>query len=529
MAFGKKKGDDGQDVQKAPKKKIKKVDIAQNAAYGLLGIVMGLVAAIVVCAMNPALTDMLSEVLQSGKEVEEPESTAPVYAWNSNSGTSASFSLENTEENQVPNTENATVPESDGEGSINSATVTSDDVGEADGSEGEDAAAAETEEVTPEETTGDIAEETSGDAKAEIAEGAAATSDGEAAEAPSESVDSSDANTGDSSDTENAGTDDTTAATTTEIVPLVSIATAGEAEADAAQEETEEVSEYTPAVVTGKSAYVELTPDVIEVSENQAKQISNNVGYGNTGEGLDFNEDFYPYYNMLDDDLKSLYRQIYANAMTYNKAFKPIVQASMSDIENVVSSVSYDHPELFWLDTTFYTEYDYNGEAVKIVLSFYDRLGDLSAARSEFEAAAENMISGAQGLSSDYEKELYVHNLLADKLTYKHNSLDQSAYSGIVMDYTVCAGYAKAFQYLMQKLGIPTYLCVGAGASELHAWNIIRLDGEYYNVDCTWDDQDPTTYDYFNLSDRMNYMHTRMYQSVNLPACTKEPTLIIAY
>mgnify|MGYP006990155591 CR=1 FL=1 len=49
----------------------------------------------------------------------------------------------------------------------------------------------------------------------------------------------------------------------------------------------------------------------------------------------------------------------------------------------------------------------------------------------------------------------------------------------------------------MTQLGIPCYYCTGF-AGENHAWNIIRLDDEYYNVDVTWDDTTPNTYDYFN-------------------------------
>ena len=102
MAFGKKKNADEQDVQKAPKKKIKKVDVAQGFAFGILGIVMGLTAVIAICAANPDLTNMLSEVLKSGKQVEEPVKEAPVYAWNNNSSeTTNSSSYENTEKNET--------------------------------------------------------------------------------------------------------------------------------------------------------------------------------------------------------------------------------------------------------------------------------------------------------------------------------------------------------------------------------------------------------------------------------------------
>ena len=50
--------------------------------------------------------------------------------------------------------------------------------------------------------------------------------------------------------------------------------------------------------------------------------------------------------------------------------------------------------------------------------------------------------------------------------------------------YYVCAGYAHAFQYCMQKLGIPAAYIVGY-AGEAHAWNLLQLGGEYYCMDVT--------------------------------------------
>ncbi len=559
MAFGKKKNADEQDVQKAPKKKIKKVDVAQGFAFGILGIVMGLTAVIAICAANPDLTNMLSEVLKSGKQVEEPVKEAPVYAWNNNSsGTTNSSSYEDTEKNEVPNTENAATPDNDGGGtSYDTVSENVDSVADNIAESVQDAA------DKTEQTVQDVADKATAatqDAADKVAEASKDAADDTTAAAQkvvddaAKKADEIDTATDEALANASAATDEIAETMETaakdiaesaetavndavaavegamEAIPLVTIKTVSE-EVGASEEPVEEaVQEYTPPVVLGKSAYVELTPDVIEVdNENQANQIRNGVDYGYIGDDLDFSVDFYPYYHMLNDDLKALYRQIYANAIRYNASFRPVISTSMENIKNAITSVAYDHPELFWLDTTFYTEYDYGGEAIKLSLRFYDRLGDLNTARNEFEAAANRILEGAAGLSSDYEKELYIHNVLADKLVYKHNSLDQSAYSGIAMDYTVCAGYAKAFQYLMQRLGIPAYLCVGKGANELHAWNIVRVNGEYYNVDCTWDDQNPTSYDYFNLSDRMNYMHTRMFQSVGLPACTLEPDLVIVY
>ena len=84
---------------------------------------------------------------------------------------------------------------------------------------------------------------------------------------------------------------------------------------------------------------------------------------------------------------------------------------------------------------------------------------------------------------------------------------------------TVCAGYARAFQYLLQQLEIPCYYCTG-NAGENHAWDIVRIGGEYYNVDVTWDDTEEIGYDYFNKTDaEFAPTHVRTGLSVYLPAC----------
>ena len=99
--------------------------------------------------------------------------------------------------------------------------------------------------------------------------------------------------------------------------------------------------------------------------------------------------------------------------------------------------------------------------------------------------------------------------------------MNQSAYSALVNGQTVCAGYARAFQYLMQQLGIPCYYCRGY-SGENHAWNIVELYGDYYNVDLTWDDTAiPPVYNYFNKTDAdFTGTHIRRSLSVKLPACT---------
>lgn len=259
-------------------------------------------------------------------------------------------------------------------------------------------------------------------------------------------------------------------------------------------------------------------------SAEKVQKLLSDATMGNTGKSLTFDSLYYPYYNMLTDVGKQLYRQIYANTLDLRGEFIPIVKISPSEFNNALVSVIYDHPELFWLNTTKYTEYDYKGNVIKVQLFFYnEELGNIEEARQLFNEKVDSMLAAAYEEKSDYDKEVYIHNLLADKLTYESSTLDQSAYSAIVEDKTVCAGYAKAFQYLMQQLKIPTYLTVGWGgglvSGDLHAWNIVKLGNDYYNVDVTWDDQDPLNYNYFNQSDYHFHRHIRMYNSQYLPAC----------
>lgn len=270
-----------------------------------------------------------------------------------------------------------------------------------------------------------------------------------------------------------------------------------------------------------------LSPEATVITLESTEEVEDcikDASMGSTGNGLDFDADFYPYYQMLNDNCKGLYRQIYASARDFKTTFIPVNEASPSEWFNALDCVIHDHPELFWLDNSAYTEYDYKNKVVKVQLCFYDEeIPDIEAAQVLYNNALANILAGAADLKTDYEKEVYIHDYLAGKLTYNKGTLNQSAYSAIVLDETVCAGYSRGFQHLMQLLGIPTYYVTGWGGSTysggLHGWNMVKLDKSYYNVDVTWDDTEPVSYDYFNLSDSDFIRHRRKGNSKYLPAC----------
>ncbi len=275
-----------------------------------------------------------------------------------------------------------------------------------------------------------------------------------------------------------------------------------------------------PEDVSGRTGFTPVQPEEQQIPDQEAQNLKETLGSGETGEGLSFSAEEYPYYQMLSENQQSVYRQIYANAQNLTEKFAPEKTVSASDVKIAFEAVIGDHPEMFWLETGYSSKYLVNGQCVEIDLKYNSTADDLESAKQRLDAAAQNLITGADSLDSNYEKEKYVHDALASAVTYDLTAdMNQSAYSALVNGKSVCAGYARAYQYLLQQLGIPCYYCTGYSGGD-HAWNIVKLDDGYYNVDVTWDDAAAIRYDYFNKTDAdFASTHVRQNLSVYLPAC----------
>lgn len=281
-----------------------------------------------------------------------------------------------------------------------------------------------------------------------------------------------------------------------------------------------------PEAVGGRMGYEPVKGDAEQIPDEEADNLSGILAAGDTGSGLSFDAEYYPYYAMLEPQMQQLYNQIYANAGKLTASFTPVVAASTAQVKNVFEAVCNDHPELFWLDTGYSCKYLRSGSCVEITLKYNETANDLTAARQAFEASAEAILAGARAQTGNLEKERYVHDALMQTVDYNVQAqMNQSAFSALVNGESVCAGYARAFQYLMQQLGIPCYYCTGT-VGEDHAWNIVKLGNTYYNVDVTWDDTQTPTYDYFNKTDAaFAGTHVRTSLSVYLPACAEDKTV----
>ena len=146
---------------------------------------------------------------------------------------------------------------------------------------------------------------------------------------------------------------------------------------------------------------------------------------------------------------------------------------------------------------------------------------------------------------SEYDKVKAIHDYIIKTVDYdysgiKNNNTDSSVYTAegaLCNRIAVCQGYAEAFELLCAKAGIQAYMVYGEGGNaedgwQSHAWNVVRIDGEWYQIDCTWDDPlvngqlisdgSNLTYLYFLLTDAEMYVdHTaNTSQSKYLKKCT---------
>jgi uncharacterized protein YjdB len=120
---------------------------------------------------------------------------------------------------------------------------------------------------------------------------------------------------------------------------------------------------------------------------------------------------------------------------------------------------------------------------------------------------------------SSYEKERAILQMVCDATVYESNDYDQSMYGPLICGKSVCTGYTQLFSAMANAVGLSCVTCV----SETHAWNIIYLDGAWYNVDATWADQDGYIWEkYVNYVDSSisDTSHEKASYYVDLvPAC----------
>lgn len=279
------------------------------------------------------------------------------------------------------------------------------------------------------------------------------------------------------------------------------------------------------------------TPEIIENPFDQIRDDNQN-----TPKNVDYSNvsvDKY-FYNQLEEPSQTIYKAFESNRENMKSGTYRVelgeTFSSLLNTENgqdklgnyyqlAIEAYTYDNPEIFYLspnkmylniETTTvgnnvtYNVYIHNGNENNYFIDEFTSKSQVENAISRIEQVKDQILANRSG--NTYDDIKMVHDYLVDNIEYDTTISQDNIYNvyGALINRTaVCEGYARSFKYLMDELGIPCTLVIGQGTNaqgqtENHAWNYVQINGNWYAIDCTWDDPVSTT-GYVSQSSRYRY------------------------
>ena len=201
------------------------------------------------------------------------------------------------------------------------------------------------------------------------------------------------------------------------------------------------------------------------------------------------------YYDHLDGDNKRLYAELYHITAARGEKIK-VSSMDEKTVDTVFQYMMADHPEIFYADGYTYTRYTIGDELIKLGFTarYLCDTAEEKARNEAIEGKVAAILAGAPGGEDQYAKAKYVYEKLIDMTEYEIGSPDnQNICSVFINGRSVCQGYAKAAQLLLNRMGVKTTLVTGtvsAGSrpQARHAWNLTNVNGRDYFLDVTWGD-----------------------------------------
>lgn len=198
------------------------------------------------------------------------------------------------------------------------------------------------------------------------------------------------------------------------------------------------------------------------------------------------------YFKQLTEEEQRVYRELLKGIRAREKEFYLTISDDDS-IDRSYHAVLKDHPEIFWVHNrekiykTTYSDSDY----CVFTPGYTYTDGEIDEIQTAMEQSFQEVRALIPEDAGDYEKVRIVYTYVIDHTQYQTGEDDQSIAGIFWKKSAVCAGYAGAVQYLLERLDIPCIYVDGStkGSTEGHAWDIVKIGQEYYYVDATNGDQ----------------------------------------
>lgn len=282
------------------------------------------------------------------------------------------------------------------------------------------------------------------------------------------------------------------------------------------------------------------------VIEKDADRAESGGGDYPCPEGEGFLQETYEYYfSKLNEQEQTLYREVkeILGRMGENVLLSGLSTENQNcdeQLNKIFRCVLNDHPELFYVEGFTVTKYTRGKTITAVEFSGeYDGTYESNQERAEkIEAQVLRAVGLFEEKKDQYEIVKGVYDWVIRSTEYVSGAPDnQNMYSVLVNHASVCQGYAKTMQHLLNRLQIPCTIVIGtargsAQAGETpHAWNLVNIDDQFYYLDATWGDasyakQDDSLecpdirYEFLNMTTEDLLIHHTPEEIVPLPNCS---------
>lgn len=217
------------------------------------------------------------------------------------------------------------------------------------------------------------------------------------------------------------------------------------------------------------------------------------------------------YYQKMDRQKQAVYHGMLQGVRQLADQIQ-LPRVDGKELYDIFFQMRLDHPEIFWV-VGFSWKYYPDSPNLIFVPEYLFEKGKIKEHQIALTSRVEKLARQAQGLS-EWEKEKYVHDFICENVRYDKlkKPYSHEIIGPLGQGVGVCEGIAKAVKVLCDALGLWCMIAICGnnpekGIKYRHTWNIVRIGGQYYHLDATFDntlgnDKKEIRYDYFNLDDK---------------------------
>lgn len=246
------------------------------------------------------------------------------------------------------------------------------------------------------------------------------------------------------------------------------------------------------------------------------------------------------YYHQLNKQEQAVYKAFYNGVMAHQEIIPIPVRGefAQNSFERIFMAITRDNPLIYFLNQSACSTANDKFGHIAICPQYFFTKEKVKEYNRKIEKVVNEFVEHLHLLEcSDYEKELRIHDWICQNIEYDYEGSNKNKLSRVIASHNIlgvfahhkaqCEGIAKAVKVLLNAVDVKCIVVTGKslkrGKTVPHAWNIISIDGEPYQLDVTWDmgaalkKKQCIAYDYFNLTDELMTLEHKA--DCKLPKC----------